>query len=255
MNDVAQTIASARLNGEKLHAYPCDYPVSPEDAYTLQNAVTAALNDEIAGWKIGCTSAAAQQALNAAGPFFGPVLKSRRFESGAELKLVDTDLAIVEAEVALVLASDLPPKQEAYSLEEIQSAIASVCPTFELVNRRLPGDIAEGGVHWAVVDGGLNDALVVGAGITDLPMEALPHLEVSLQINGVTVSNGLGGNALGGAHKALQWLADEFSQKGRTLHAGQIVSTGLTTEIVTATPGDTFEAIISRLGTVKAVFI
>ncbi len=255
MSNIASMIATARLNCEKLDAYPCSYPQSADDAYAIQDSVTVALDDEIAGWKIGCTSEAAQKALNANGPFFGPILKSRQFDSGAELKIADHDLAIVEAEVALILGVDLPPKPDGYRLAEVEKAIESIHPTFELVNRRLPGGIADGGVHWAMVDGGLNDALVLGPATKDFPISTLPNLEVSVQVNGVTVANGIGGNALGGAHKALEWLANEFSRRGRTLNAGQIVSTGLTTDIITTSPGDVFEAQISDLGRVKALFV
>ena len=71
-------------------------------------------------------------------------------------------------------------------------------------------------------------------------------------MNGEVVSTGLGRNALDGPQFALQWIANTFSKLGRTLEAGQVVSTGLLTSIFALNPGDEVEAEYEQLGTVSA---
>lgn len=252
-SDAAKIIANARLRGEKLDTYPCATPANLEEALALQDAVMACLGGTIAGWKIGCTNLAAQAALNTDGPFFGPVPASRLFTSGTKITTGREALRVVEAEVALKLKHDLPPQPNGYSFHSVGEAIGSVHPALELVNRRLPGGLGDG-VNWNIADGGLNDTLVLGAGTFDLPLELLPGIEITTMVNGELASSGLGENALGGAQHALHWIANMFSRLGRTLQAGNVVTTGLTTAIVVVNPGDTFEARFSELGSVSATF-
>lgn len=254
ISTAAKIIAKARLDGGKLNDYPCRAPAGTDEAIALQDAVMAEFGGEIAGWKIGCTNPAAQKALNTDQPFFGPVPTSRLFQTGAEIKIAPNTLGVVEAEVALKLNRDLPPKPGDYTLSQVCDAVDCAFPALELVDRRLPGGLADG-VNWNIADGGLNDALVLGGGTFDLPLEMLPSLEITALINDKIVSTGVGENALGGAQFALQWIANTFSNLGRTLRAGDVITTGLTTDIVTVNPGDLFEAKFSELGSVRAKFV
>ncbi|MGI9481241.1 MAG: 2-keto-4-pentenoate hydratase [Hyphomicrobiales bacterium] len=252
-NAAAQILAKARLNREKLSEYPCAEPANVDEALAIQDAVMIALDDSIAGWKLGCTSPQAQAALKADGPIFGPVPSSRLFSSGADIPLGNASPTFVEAEIAVTLGDDLPPKPGGYRVEEVYGAVRSIHPSIELVSRRLPGGIADG-VLWTTADGSLNDALILGAGTHDLPMEQLPSIQVEALLNGEPVSRGAGENALGGAHEALAWLANEFSMRGRTLHKGDLITTGLIADLIAIEPGDTFEARYSEIGSVKARF-
>ena len=85
-----------------------------------------------------------------------------------------------------------------------------------------------------------------------LPAEAYAELMVLARINGRLASHGIGRYALGGAHLALLWLANVLSRRGRSLAAGEVVTTGLATELFAAEPGDTVEAEFEFLGSVAA---
>ena len=97
----------------------------------------------------------------------------------------------------------------------------------------------------------MNDALVLGAGTSGVPVERLPEIKVEARVNGTPVSTGVGANALGGAQFALEWIANTFSKLDRTLEAGQVVTTGLVTGIFTAKPGDEIEATYEDLGSIS----
>ncbi len=130
-------------------------------------------------------------------------------------------------------------------------AVDTAHPSLEIIDRRLPGGFADG-VLWHVADCGLNDALVLGPGSGGVPGTVLPGIAVEARVNGKTVGTGSGCNALNGPHLALQWIANTFSTLGRTLEAGQIITTGLLTEVFSVEPGDEVEAVYAGLGSVSA---
>ena len=248
---IAAAIVETRKALGKMNAYPGPAPETPSEALAIQDAVVRHFGEPIAGWKIGCTSKAAQETLGTDGPFFGPLIGSRFYASGAQVETAATSLRVVEPEIALRLGKDLPPKSEAYTVEDVMAAVETVHPSLEVIDRRLPGGFADG-VLWHVTDCGLSDALVLGPGTAGIGADVLPTIAVEARVNGEVVSTGLGRNALDGPQLALQWIANTFSELGRTLEAGQVVTTGLLTSIFALNPGDEIEAEYEHLGSVSA---
>ncbi len=250
VDNIAASIVSARRSLTKLAEYPGAAPVNLDEALAIQDAVVTEFDEPVAGWKIGCTSEAAQSALGTDGPFFGPVIGSRFYATGASVETCAQSLRVVEPEIALRLKSDIAPRSEPYTVSEVMAAVDTAHPSLEVIDRRLPGGF-EDGVLWHVADCGLNDALVLGPGTLEVPVERLPDIKVEARVNGETISTGVGSNALGGAEQALLWIANTFSTLGRTLEAGQIVTTGLVTSIFAVEPGDEVEAVYEDLGSVS----
>jgi 2-keto-4-pentenoate hydratase len=248
----AAALARARIDNVRLAEYPGAAPATIDEALEIQDAMVAWLGDTVVGWKIGCTSDVAQKALGADGPFFGPIIATRCFDSGATVATAPTALRIVESEVALKLARPLGPRDAEYGIAEVLAAVGSVHPALELVNRRAPGGLAEG-LTWNIADCGVNDAFILGPGVTDIAAIDFSGLTATVEVNGRLRSSGTGSNALGGADRALTWLVNDFRTRGRTLAAGAVVTTGLITEIFTASPGDRVEAVFEGLGTVSVV--
>lgn len=252
-NDVdprASAIADTRHHLAKLREYPGEAPKDLDEAIAIQDDVIRTLGETVCGWKIGCTSEVAQKALGADGPFFGPLIQSRRFESGAVVRTGPDALRVIEAEVALTLSRALSPREEAYSLNDVLAAVSHVHASLEIIDRRLPGGLDQG-LTWNIADCGVNDAIVLGAGLPPLTPDDFVNLTVDVHVNGAHRTSGTGATALGGAHHALTWLANDFNKRGRTLKAGDTITTGLITEIFMAEPGDEIVANYSSLGTLK----
>ncbi len=249
----ARHLSEARANLRKLAEYPGNEPESLAEAISIQEQATVEMGVQVIGWKIGCTSEVARKALGAIEPFFGPLLRERSFQSGDYIPTSQQSLRIVETEVAARLKTTLKPRTDTYSLDEVLGAVGTLIPALEVVDRRAPGTLSDG-LWWNIADGGVNDAIVLGDECPNISDFDFVGCETVAQVNCARSYNGRGDNALGGAHKALQWLVNEFSRQGRTLKKGDIVTTGLTTDIFSVLPGDKVTSEIQGLGRVSAAF-
>jgi 2-keto-4-pentenoate hydratase len=71
---------------------------------------------------------------------------------------------------------------------------------------------------------------------------------------GEVVSTGSGASILGHPLAAVAWLAAAVRDHGRPLRAGEVVLSGSLGPMVNVAPGDAFQADISGVGQVSAVF-
>ena len=74
---------------------------------------------------------------------------------------------------------------------------------------------------------------------------------VNLSINGEVVATGKGRNVDGGAFGATAWLANTLAAKGRTLKAGDYVTTGSVTPPIPVEPRQHVLADFGHLGRVE----
>ncbi len=240
----------ARLSGEKLKAYPGPAPRDMAEAFVIQSAVRASIGWTHKGWKIGCTSQRAQIALNTDGPFPGPVYAEWLFASGSHVPTLPSNSRTTEPEIAFTMASGLGKRNEPWTVAEVLAAVASVHASIEIVNPRLPKGFADV-VEWYVADGGLSHALVLGPGVKPLAEGHYAKITNRVSVNGKAKSTGLGANALGGPDLALTWLANDLIKKGLSLRAGDVVTTGVITDVFNTDIGDFVEATYDHLGTVS----
>ena len=250
---VIHAFAEARRSEMALAELPEAAPPDLARAFRLQGEVSRALGWRQIGWKIGCTSARAQKALNAKGPFPGTMFANRLFRPGDKVPTIAANRRVVEPEVAFTMGRALPPRDRAYELPEVFAAVASVHAAVEIVNPRTPRGFADP-VPWFIVDGGLNDSIVLGAPVKPLTVADFVALRAEVEANGKPMGKGVGGNALGGGHLALAWLANHLCEMGVSLGEGDVVTTGVITEFFSAALGDRIEARFEGLGSVAFSF-
>ncbi len=247
---IIDALLNARLSGEKLRAYPGPAPASMADAFAIQSAVRSSIGWKHAGWKIGCTSERAQKALHTDGPFPGPLYRERLFPSGTHVETLASNSRTTEPEIAFTMARDLPARDKAWSVDEVLDAVATVHPSIEIVNPRLPKGFNDV-VEWYVADGGLSHALVLGPGVKPLKRADYARITNRVSLNGVSKYSGIASNALGGPELALTWLANNLIAKGLFLRAGDVVTTGVITEVFDTSIGDHVEATYDLIGKVS----
>ena len=248
--DIITALRAARLSGEKLNSYPGPAPSSMAEAFAIQSAVRTSLGWTHAGWKIGCTSERAQKALKADGPFPGPIYRERLFPSGTHVETLDSNSRTTEPEIAFTMARNLPAREKAWSVDEVLDAVATVHPSIEIVNPRLPKGFNDV-VEWYVADGGLSHALVLGQGVKPLARADYARITNRVSLNGVSKYSGIASNALGGPELALTWLANNLMAKGLFLRIGDVVTTGVITEVFDTSIGDHVEATYDLIGKVS----
>jgi len=253
MNETARVLAEGPRSGEKIERDPGPRPADPREAFAIQCKARELLGWQQRGWKVGCTSEIAQKALLTDRPFPGPVYAERLFKPGEHVPTKPSNWRVTEPEVAFTMARDLPGRGRPYEIREVLAAVESVHPSIEVVNPRLPNGFADP-IEWYIADGAVSDALVLGPAFKPLAPHEYAELRNEARRNGEMVGRGVGANALGGADRVLTWLANDLIDKGLHLKAGDVVSTGVITEVFRSDLGDEVTAVYDRLGTVSIRF-
>jgi 2-keto-4-pentenoate hydratase len=250
---IAAALAAGRKSGEKLAAYPGPKPIDKKHAFAIQSMAREMLGWERIGWKCGCTSLRAQESLGTDAPFPGSLYRERLYRSGDMVETHASNSRVTEPEIAFTMARDLKARGKAYDVDEVLAAVASVHPSIEVVNPRLPkgfGDVVE----WYIADGALNDSIVLGNAVKPLAREAYAKIRVRAEQNGKIVGEGTGAEALGGPEIVLTWLANDLIDKGLYLREGDIISTGVVVGVFTSKLGDRVEATYDALGRIAIQF-
>ncbi|XUL93596.1 2-keto-4-pentenoate hydratase [Streptomyces galilaeus] len=204
----------------------------------------------IVGRKIGLTSPAVQRQLGVDRPDFGALFADMAVPDGGEVPVGRLLRPKVEAEVALVLGRDLPHPE--CTIVDVLRAVDFALPALEIVDSRVRNwDIS---LVDTVADNASCGLYVLGG--TPVPLTAVDLRAVTMTMSrdGETVSEGTGADCLGSPLTAAVWLASALAERGDPLRAGDLVLTGALGPMTPAAPGDTFEAHISDLGSVRVRF-
>lgn len=224
-------------------------PGDVEAAYAIQTINTRfweAAGRRVVGRKVGLTAKAVQQQLGVDQPDFGALFDDMELPDGGVLPAGRLIQPKVEAEVALVMGADLPPRP--VTREEAAAAVESVVAAIEIVDSR----IAEWKITFAdtVADNGSSAMFVLGAERKPLAGLDLWTCGMALEVNGVVASLGAGAACLGHPLNAATWLANALAERGEPLRRGDIVLTGALGPMVALQPGDHVRATIGGLGAV-----
>ena len=251
----AELLLGARLRRERLPDLPvAARPSTPDDGYAQQDRVIDTLlthyGGRVIGYKIACTNAIAQRFLNMPEPFYGRLLSASTLTSPATLPAGDFFMRVIESEFAFEFARDLPPGDRPPHRDQIAAALAGVLPGIELVDSRFQV-WTEVGAPSLIADNACHGAWIKGTLIRDWRDLDLAGQAVTLRVNGKVVQRGSGAAVLGHPLNALEWLVHRLHARGIGLHAGQYVTTGVTTDYYDAQAGDHLLADFGPVGSVE----
>ncbi len=251
----ADSLLEVRRRHERLAELPDETrPATQDDAYACQDRVIERLLDHLGGrvigYKIACTNAIAQRFLNMPEPFYGRLLSASTFTSPASLPAADFFMRVIESEFAFQFSRDLPPAGRPLDREEIADALAGVLPGIELVDSRFQSWTTVGAPS-LIADNACHGAWIKGALVREWRHFDLAAQAVTLSVNGGVIERGSGGAVLGHPLNALQWLVHRLHAQGTGFVAGQYVTTGVTTDIYHAQPGDHLLADFGPVGSVE----
>jgi 2-keto-4-pentenoate hydratase len=100
-------------------------------AQLARRAERIGAGEKALGWKIGLGAPAAMAKLGTSGPQVGYLLRSALLSSDAQVNVRDWTQPAAEPEIAVQLATDLPPGATA---AQARAAIAALMPAIELVD-------------------------------------------------------------------------------------------------------------------------
>ena len=223
-------------------------PVDMAGAYAVQEINTRfweAQGRRIVGRKAGLTAKAVQTQLGVDQPDFGVLFDDMRVADGGVLAAGSCIQPKAEAEIAFVLAADLPDPET--TPEQVAAAVATVHAAIEIVDSR----IADWKITFAdtVADNGSSAFFVLADAGKPLDGLDLWSAGMVMQINGETVSLGAGAAALGHPLKAAAWLARTLAARGEPLKAGDVLLAGALGPMVAIQPGDRVETFVGGIGT------
>lgn len=252
----ARAIAIARRNRAPLG--PLDVPPADEaEGYRVQRALQEILLPNIGdlvGYKIGCTTAEAQEYLGIATPCAGGLFEKSVYDSGAKFSVSDYVRVGVECEIAVRLMRDLTPGEAPFTAEWVAEAVDAYHPAIEIVDDRY-AKWETIGVPTLIADDFFAAGCVLGPAVARSAAPDLKSVVGRVLVNGEEAGRGTGADVLGHPHNALAWLANHLAAEGNGLHAGQIVLTGSLAKPVWPKAGDKVRMELKGLGNVEASFV
>lgn len=137
---------------------------------------------------------------------------------------------------------------------EVADAFDAVLPAIEVVESRLAdGQDADPMAHLADLQ--CHGALVLGSPSMLAPARVdLRALEASLSFGAVSAAHTHGGNPAQDVWRLLSWLALHCARRGQPLRAGQVVTTGSCTGLLTAPVDEIVRGEITGVGAVELRF-
>jgi 2-keto-4-pentenoate hydratase len=251
------------VRGKLAEAYrsciPCD-PVRPfleplglNGAYAVQNLLIKDrldADERIVGHKIGLTSISVQRQLGVDQPDYGVLTDAMEYGDQEEIPFSHLIQPKVEAEVAFILERDLDMNN--VSLAEVIRSVAYAVPAIEVVDSRIRDWKIS--IFDTIADNASSAAFVLGGVAKKIDQLDLRLCGMRLDHRGEAVSSGCGGACLGNPLNALTWLARKMMKLEQPLREGQVILSGALGTMVPVTAGGVYEASISGLGSVTAIF-
>ena len=241
----ADLLLDARRSGKALAALPDNLiPATVVDAYAVQDLVTAQTGP-IGGWKTA--PAKNGEAFN-----WAPIPAGGIFGNNSEISLTAWPRAMLELEIGLLLASDLPERGKPYTREDISATVAEVKVCLELFASRY-ADFSARSPMEKLADSQNAAGAIIGTGTADWYHLDLSQSKLKLDYAGKH-HVATGGSSLDELFEACARLANGAIRLGG-LKAGQIIITGARIGPIAATETGTARGNIEPVGTVATTFL
>lgn len=218
-----------------------------DDAYKVQRKLARRSLDageQIAGWKVGLTSAPAMAAFGATEPIAGPIFAGSVLRSGDSVDLERFCDARVEGEILIEIGKIPEPL---CSDDVLVGSIASIRPAIEVADSRIIG--WPSGAALAVADDACCGCVVLGSPFDHRGLD-LATIRMELTADGRVVSEGVGANCLGNPLAVYRWFLGHARSVDWRISPGDLLLTGALGPPVAAGTTKHFQARLSGLGRV-----
>jgi len=205
-------------------------PRSVSEAYSIQSeyvGMRAASLGQVTGYKIALTTPAMRAMVGLDDPIAGDMLDKNIRRGNARVRAADYVRLLVEFEIAVELADDLPAIGAPYDRMRVANAVAALMPALELADDRNAdySSLPENALL-LIADNAWNEGAVLGEPARNWQGMDLAGLLGVAMINGTNVGQGHGHDVMGHPLDALAWLANHLASRGLGLWRGDVVVTG-----------------------------
>ena len=225
-SELADALVRARADARLVEAGHAAKVASVEDAYRIQSQLAARPGHPVQGWKVTALNIEQQRGYLTDRPVAGTLLSPFVHRAPATLSASRFITPLLECEVAFVLGTDLPPRQQAYTRTEIEAAVEAVVPAIEIADSRWPADAS---ALLKLADCMGNGAFITGVPLRDCRGLDLDNLAVTLTHNRNIIERGSSARILGNPLLAVVALANAQPLPAGGLKQGHIVTTGTCT--------------------------
>ena len=228
-DQAAAWLVRAHAERERFAPLPAEIaPRTLDDAYAIQQAFVALRARKLGaavGYKIALSSAAMQRFVGVDSPQAGVMLESTLRRSPARIRAADYVGLIIEFEIAVELAADLPAADAPFSREQVARAVGAVMPAIEIADDR-NADYARLREHpfHLIADNTWNEGAVLGTPVSS--WGALETVKGVASINGAAVGEGIGADAMGHPFDVVAWIGGHLASRGHGLLRKDIIITG-----------------------------
>ncbi|MCP8688096.1 2-keto-4-pentenoate hydratase [Marinobacterium sedimentorum] len=231
VEQAAELFLQAYRSGQQIDALPEELePRSKADVYAIQAIVSGELCSEgIRTWKVGAPNIDTE-------PYAAPIFESVVSASPTVIPAEKQHMIGIEVELCYRFNTDLPPRAQAYSVDEVAAAIEGAYVAIEVVDTRIKQwkTCAE---LWKLADNQINAALIVGSGVQDWRGLDPAALAGELVVNGEVLVRGEGAHSVGDPMHLVHWTVNHLTGRTGGFRKGDLVTTGTWTGMVFVEPG------------------
>lgn len=227
----AELLAEAQRSRTLIDRLPPEIrPMNADDGTAVAEAAIDRLGWPVIGWKIGYAAEGERRDMEHV-PVPGRLLEGALLDSPARATMADLNHPLIEAEIALVLGADMPPRDKPYTADEARASVASAHVAIEVADPRYV-DFTEPGNPEFMADNACSRFVVVGPEIPGWRDGPLADIEVEMLLDGEKVSGGRTGDDRCDGFWSLAWLSNDVGQRGYGLKKGEVFSSGAVAKVV-----------------------
>jgi 2-keto-4-pentenoate hydratase len=245
LRQAAHLLIEARRTGHFIPTLPAElHPTDASEHEFIADLVAAAFGPR-GGYKIGAASLEAT-------PSFAPMPRAWFAPSGCCPAGIHWHYRGLEAEIAFVVGTPLPPRAEPYTRAEALAAMASCHAVIEILETAFT-DPAALDPKLPLADIQRNGGFVYGPAVPDWQAINWHTERVTLAVDGKVEVDRTGSNTSGDLLRLLPYLANQHARTGG-LQPGDWITTGSWTGNTFAQSGSQVEVEFSTAGKVSFTF-
>lgn len=235
INELGQTLSSARKNVRITEGFPGSIPSTLKEAYAVQDVSIEASDQPIVGWKIGMVPPELREEMGTEriiGPVFADVAikltEAQAIGEAFELPVFSGGFIAIEPELVIELNQDITPGS-INTAEGVEHLVKNVYAGIEIASSPVI-DLNSYGPTAIAADIGNQYGVIMGTAIQDWK-SAITTMETSTVINDEHINTAKTDCILNGPMAAFAFLIDCCAERGITLPAGSLCSSGAITGV------------------------